>query len=127
MATKTRPTINPTDRRVAAAKTWLAAKAAADAAAAALKEARETLLRVVPEGEGVLSFDGGKVVIDLRHDSVYDVETLASLVDTDTLDAVTERKVKSTAWKVAVESGRISDDVVDAVVSDKVATVVKEG
>jgi hypothetical protein len=127
MATKTRPTINATDRRIAAAKTWLAAKAAAEAAEAALKEARETLLRVVPDGEGVLEFDGGKVLFDNRSVPSYDVEALVDLVDDETLEFVTERKVKSTAWKASVDSGLITDDVVDAVVSLSTSRVVKEG
>lgn len=126
MATKTRPTINATDRRTAATKAWLAAKHAADVANAALKEARDTLLRVLPEGEGVIAFDDKKVALDIRLDPSYDVEKLQELVSADVFNSVTESRVVTNAWKAALQFGDIDESVVDAVVSFNEVVVLKE-
>lgn len=124
MSRTTLPTINPTDRRVVAARQWLAAKAAAEIAEAALKEARETLLRVCPD-EGALAFDGHRITISQTERRSFDVDALARLVDEQTFASVTEPKVDTRAWDGFVATGDISDKVIDAVVTITPSVTIK--
>lgn len=121
---RTLPTINATARRTEAARIWLAAKAAADAAEAALKEARETLVRVCPD-EGAIEFDGHRITISQTARRSFDVDVLASLVDDATFASVTKPAVDVRAWDGFVATGDISDKVIDAVVTVTPSTTIK--
>jgi hypothetical protein len=123
MSKKTRPTINPTDRRTVAARQWLAAKAAADAAAAALADARETLLRVCPD-EGLLIIDDGKIAIDVSERRTFDVDVLAQLLDDEKFEAVTKLSVDTKSFDALINRDELPD-VSDAV-SVSLVTSVKE-
>lgn len=124
MATATKPTINPTERREAAARIFLAAKEAADAAAAALEEARQVFLRTVPD-EGVLTVDGAKISIAQAERRTFDVDALADLVPTEVFASVTEAKVNTKAFDAFTMTGDITDEVVDAVVTVVPTTTVR--
>jgi hypothetical protein len=123
MSKKNRPTINPTDRRTVAARQWLAAKAAADAAAAALADARETLLRVCPD-EGLLVIDDGKIAIDVSERRTFDVDVLAQLLDDEKFEAVTKLSVDTKSFDALINRDELPD-VSDAV-SVSLVTSVKE-
>lgn len=123
MSKKNRPTINPTDRRTVAARQWLAAKAAADAAAAALADARETLLRVCPD-EGLLIIDDGKIAIDVSERRTFDVDVLAQLLDDEKFEAVTKLSVDTKSFDALINRDELPD-VSDAV-SVSLVTSVKE-
>lgn len=123
MSKKNRPTINPTDRRTVAARQWLAAKAAADAATAALAEARETLLRVCPD-EGLLVTDDGTIAIDVSERRSFDVDLLAELLDDEKFEAVTKVAVDTKAFDALINRDELPD-VSDAV-SVALVTSVKE-
>lgn len=116
MATKTKPTINPTERRVAAAELVIAAKAAKEAANAAYEESLAAFLRTCPD-EGVLEFAGHRVTITQTGTRSFDVDALAGLVDETTFDAVTKISVDTKAFDGCVMLGDITPDVVEQVVT----------
>lgn len=117
MSTTTRPTINATARRSDAVRTFLAAKAAKEAAEAALKEARDVLLRSLPDEGGEITVDGVKVTVFDAERREIDVNELHELVSAGTFTAVTKAVIDLKEFDAFVATGDISDDVVDAVVT----------
>lgn len=98
-----------------AAKAFIAAKEALEAAEAAKKEAEAQLkLAYATSGIEMTVVDGVKVTISESSRSTYDIDILAGLVKPAIFKKVTKLTVDADKLKAAVKTELIAEDVADA-------------
>lgn len=99
----------------AAAKAFIAAKEALEAAEAAKKEAEAQLkLAYASAGVDMTVVDGVKVTISESSRSAYDVEILRGLVKPTMFKQLTRSVVDADMLRACVDAGLVSADVADA-------------
>lgn len=101
---------------------YLAARVAADEAAAALKAAAAEMMAVLEDtdGEFVETTDGTRVMLVRSTVRTIDADVLAEFLPVATLDRVTERSVVLKAFDAAVTLGDVPANVAEK------ATTVKD-